>query len=153
MREQERLTERHGEPFAGDGIDGTGDIADEECAVCVDARQAAVGGDGAAQPRSSGCLLQARGERRKRREGGGEIGIASGGASEQRDANFPRAYWRDVDLAGGAPVDLNGIAPGRHGEMPARGEAHAAGTRGSKTDAMRQRGAVATGKHQPVGVV
>jgi len=77
------LTECEGESFAGDGIDGTGGVADEGDVACGDAAESAVEGDGAARTAAGDRVGEACGERGIEGECvGGTFELVSGDESD-----------------------------------------------------------------------
>ncbi len=116
-----RLVEGDGQAFAGDGIQIAGGIAHQGDAASghgahplPERPHAAVTGGGRVRPRSSlagpGTLQEAV-----------EAGLVP--APEDGDPNFVPAHRRHVGFALRPPIDLDAVAPGRQGEMPADTEA------------------------------
>src|SRR5207245_9381497 len=103
------LAEGEGEAFAGDGIDGSGGIADEGDVGVGYAAEFAGEGDGA----SRWAVGLGRGEVMAQ---GGEVTEGFGGADEffirdEGDADVVRGVGGDVGLAVVAPVDLDEVGP------------------------------------------
>jgi hypothetical protein len=115
------LTEAEGDAFAGDGVDGTGGIADKSNVGGGDALERVPEGDGTARGIAwmSGCEMALE---------CWEVtqGFAGRGcfvACDEGDADFGGGDGRDVGLAVIAPIDFYEVAPGRGGVMLADSDA------------------------------
>ena len=134
--EEQSLTESKGEAFSGNGVDGTGSIADEGDVSADDAAQAAGKGKAAALGSEGFGSAEKAAQAGEGVEDPGEarMWVAGRDSGQDRDADLGAAVLDrdggDVGLTAGRPVDFNvGGRGDTGGEAEVVTEAEAADTR------------------------
>lgn len=147
ISQSERLAETETEAFARNGIDGTGGIADERDVAAHYAAQLARRRERATFGGASRHAFEPGGERGKLCQGIFDAQLRI--ARNERDAHFIRRDRGDINLATGAPVNLNVVRPGFHPEMKPEAVAAAVAQGGIEAGPTADTRASAIGTHDP----
>jgi len=115
------LAKTEGHAFAGNGIDGSGGVADEGDVAFGYAAELAAEGDGAS------CRAVGLGQGEVMAQGGevteGCLGAGEFFVRDEGDADFVGGVGSDVGLAVVAPVDLDEVRPWGDGVVLAQADA------------------------------